>query len=84
MWIYVFLVSRYPDSVPVQEQCCALVLALCKIAGMVPVLISAEIVAKVRRAYHRHIVSGVVVALTAEVSSHNPHCCWSWVLHPLC
>lgn len=44
-------------------------LALCKIAGMVPVLISAEIVAKVRRAYHRHIVSGVVVALTAEVSS---------------
>jgi hypothetical protein len=53
----------------VQEQCCALVLALCKIAGMVPVLISAEIVAKVRRAYHRHIVSGVVVALTAEVSS---------------
>ncbi len=47
-------------------------LALTKIAGMVPVLISSEIVAKVRRAYHRHIVSGVVVALTAEVRGRAP------------
>ena len=55
--------QEYPD---VQEQACALILALAKVPGVTASLIDAGAVARVQRAHDRHIVSAGVVALSSQ------------------